>query len=81
MNAEPNSITFSASSGTWVMRITADRRIEVNEDVDVTEAAQTVLDALQHMLTPRAVKTYHEGKPVYVASRLRTFDDYGNKIV
>ena len=29
----------------------------------------------------RAVKTYHEGKPVYVASRPRTFDDYGNKIV
>jgi predicted RNA binding protein with dsRBD fold (UPF0201 family) len=63
------------------MRITADRRIEVNEDVDVTEAAQAVLDALQHMLTPRAVKTYHEGKPVYVASRPRTFDDCGNKIV
>jgi len=30
---------------------------------------------------PRAVKTYHEGKPVYVASHPRTFDDYGNKIV
>lgn len=30
---------------------------------------------------PRAVKTYHEGKPVYVALRPRTFDDYGNKIV
>ena len=29
----------------------------------------------------RAVKTYHEGKPVYVASHPRTFDDYGNKIV
>jgi hypothetical protein len=50
MNAEPNSITFSASSSTWVMRITADRRIEVNEDVDVTEAAQAVLDAMQHLL-------------------------------
>ena len=30
---------------------------------------------------PRAVKTYHEGKPVYVALHPRTFDDYGNKIV
>ena len=50
---QPNTITFSASSSTWVMRITADRRIEVNEDVDVTEAAQAVLDAMQHMLTPK----------------------------
>ena len=32
------------------MRITADRRIEVNEDVDVTETAQAVLNALQHLL-------------------------------
>lgn len=32
-------------------------------------------------IPPRAVKTYHEGKPVYVASHPRTFDDYGNKIV
>lgn len=50
---QPNSITFSSSPSTWVMRITTDRRIEVNEDVDVTEAAQAVLDALQHMLTPQ----------------------------
>ena len=35
----------------------------------------------QMTLPPRAVKTYHEGKPVYVASHPRTFDDYGNKIV
>ena len=32
------------------MRITADRRIEVNEGVDVTEAAQAVLDVLQRLL-------------------------------
>jgi hypothetical protein len=47
---QPNTFTFSASSSTWVMRITADRRIEVNEGVDVNEAAQKVLDALQHLL-------------------------------
>jgi predicted RNA binding protein with dsRBD fold (UPF0201 family) len=35
------------------MRITADRRIEVNEDVEVTEAAKKVLDAMQHLLTPQ----------------------------
>jgi predicted RNA binding protein with dsRBD fold (UPF0201 family) len=32
------------------MRITADRRIEVNEDVEVTEAAKKVLEAMQLML-------------------------------
>jgi hypothetical protein len=32
------------------MRITADRRIEVNEDVEVTEAAKKVLEAMQWML-------------------------------
>jgi predicted RNA binding protein with dsRBD fold (UPF0201 family) len=47
----PNTITFQATDNTWVMRITADRRIEVNEDVEVTEAAQKVLDAMQYFLT------------------------------
>jgi RNA binding exosome subunit len=47
----PNTITFKTTDTTWVMRITADRRIEVNTDVDVTEAAQKVLDAMQHLLT------------------------------
>ena len=47
---QPNNITFSSPASTWVMRITAARRIEVNEDVDVTKAAQAVLDALQYML-------------------------------
>jgi hypothetical protein len=48
-----NTITFQTTDTTWVMRITADRRIEVNEDVEVTEAAQKVLDAMQYLLTPR----------------------------
>ena len=52
----PNTIQFSGTGSTWVMRITADRRIEVNEDVDVTEAAQKVLDALQHLLKPAPVQ-------------------------
>ena len=48
---QPNTITFHNSNADWVMRITADRRIEVNEDVEVTEAAQKVLDAMQQLLT------------------------------
>jgi predicted RNA binding protein with dsRBD fold (UPF0201 family) len=47
----PNTITFQTTDNTWVMRITADRRIEVNENVEVTEAAQKVLDAMQHLFT------------------------------
>lgn len=47
---EPNTITFHNSNADWVMRITADRRIEVNEDVEVGEAAQKVLDAMQYLL-------------------------------
>ena len=50
----PNTIEFKTTSNTmmdgWVMRITADRRIEVNEDVEVTEAAKKVLEAMQWML-------------------------------
>jgi len=53
---KPNTIQFSGTDSTWVMRITTDRRIEVNEDVDVTEAAQKVLDALQHLLKPAPVQ-------------------------
>jgi polyphosphate kinase len=50
---QPTEIAFHAADTGWVMRITADRRIEVNEDVEVTEAAQKVLDAIQHLLTPQ----------------------------
>jgi len=51
---KPNTIEFKTTSNTlmdgWVMRITADRRIEVNEDVEVTEAAQKVLEAMRYLL-------------------------------
>ena len=43
-------IQFNKQDNTWVMRITENRRIEINEDVEVTEAAQKVLDAMQHLL-------------------------------
>ena len=50
----PNSIEFRTTPNelhnTWVMRITADKRIEVNEGVEVTETAKKVLEAMQWML-------------------------------
>ena len=49
--SEPSTISFYKEiNQSWVMRITADRRIEVADGVDVTEAAQKVLDAMQGML-------------------------------
>ena len=47
-DAVPDTITFNTAA-TWVMRI-KERKIEVNPDVEVTEAAQAVLDALAPML-------------------------------
>jgi len=46
----PSTIAFHGMNTEWVMRITADRRIEVADGVDVTEAARLVLDAMQGML-------------------------------
>ena len=45
-----NTISFHSMNSEWVMRITADRRIEVADGVDVTEAERLVLDAMQNML-------------------------------
>lgn len=50
-------------------------------DDDEWKAFQEGWNAALAQPSYRAVKTYHEGKPVYVALRPRTFDDYGNKIV
>jgi hypothetical protein len=58
-----NTITFHSMNTGWVMRITADRRIEVADGVDVTEAARLVLDAMQSMLDvglEKAVKAERE---------------------
>jgi hypothetical protein len=52
----PNTITFHNTNADWVMRITADRHIEVNEDVEVTEAAQKVLDAMQYLLKAQRIE-------------------------
>jgi hypothetical protein len=52
----PSTMEFRGNDSTWVMRITSDRRIEVNEDVEVTEAAQKVLDAMQHLLAAQLNK-------------------------
>jgi hypothetical protein len=72
MALQPKStgqFVFSQASLTeniWVMRITADRRIEVNEDVEVTEAAQKVLDAMRCLLAalPVPVREPVAGQPL-----------------
>jgi len=56
----PNTIEFKTTSNTvrdgWVMRITAEGRIEVAEGADVTETARQVLDALQYLLRAQLTK-------------------------
>jgi len=53
----PSTITFHKPlSGSWLMRITAEGRIEVAEGADVTETAQKVLDAMEGMLDDRIKK-------------------------
>jgi len=49
-NNAPNTITFNNVNSDWVMQITADKKIIVNEDIEVSDAAQAVLDALQLLL-------------------------------
>ena len=49
----PLPLTLVPINGAWVLRITPDRKIEVNEDVEVSVLAQQVLDAVQVMLKPK----------------------------
>lgn len=69
----PNTIQFNASND-WVMQITADKRILVNEGVEVTEAAQKVLAAMQTLLD----RTYGRQEPTacLIDGKLMA---YGNK--
>ena len=82
---EPHTTTFHNLKSDWVMpdwvmRITADRRIEVNEGVEVTEAAQKVLDALQHLLKP-AQRTWVGLTPEEILDLFDTNNVYGSKWV
>ena len=61
---EPNTITFSNDQSSWVVRITADRKIEVNPDVTMDEAAQTFINAVQHLLTPQITAVNDEDLPI-----------------
>jgi len=55
---QANTITFNNINSDWVMQITADRKIIVNEDVEVSDAAQAVLDVVQNLLVvPHPAKT------------------------
>mgnify|MGYP003347108772 CR=1 FL=1 len=47
---DPDLISFHSNDQNWVMRITPDRRIEVNEDVELSEVARTVFAGIQDLL-------------------------------
>ena len=56
-NTVPDAITFNTEN-TWAMRIKG-RKIEVNPDIKVTEAAQAVFDVLAPMLKKQWVGLTH----------------------
>ena len=66
----PNTITFKGSDSTWALRITADRKIEVNNDIEVSVLAQQVLDALQILLKPKEWQSLSDDE----IGRLAVFD-------
>ena len=47
---QASTITFNNANSDWVMQITADRKIIVNEDIEVSDAAKSVLYAVQNLL-------------------------------
>jgi hypothetical protein len=68
IDTPPNTITFNNYDTEWVMRITADRKIEVNPNVGIDESAKAVLNAVQELLlknNPKPVAFMSKSKTIY----------------
>jgi hypothetical protein len=48
-----SGIHFQAPDSRWVMKITPDRKIVINEDVEVSEAAMTLIGIVNDMTKPK----------------------------
>ena len=48
-----SGIHFQAPDSRWVMKITPDRKIVINEDVEVSEAAITLIGIVNDMIKPK----------------------------
>ena len=48
-----SGIHFQAPDSRWVMKITPDRKIVINEDVEVSEAAITLIGLVNDMTKPK----------------------------
>ena len=48
-----SGIHFQAPDSRWVMKITPDRKIVINEDVEVSEAAITLIGIVNDMTKPK----------------------------
>ena len=48
-----SGIHFQAPDPRWVMKITPDRKIVINEDVEVSEAAITLIGIVNDMTKPK----------------------------
>jgi hypothetical protein len=68
IDTPPNTITFNNYDTEWAMRITADRKIEVNPNVGIDELAKAVLNAVQELLlknNPKPVAFMSKSKTIY----------------
>jgi hypothetical protein len=68
IDTPPNTITFNNYDTEWAMRITADRKIEVNPNMSVDETAKAVLNAVQELLlknNPKPVAFMSKSKTIY----------------
>jgi hypothetical protein len=68
IDTPPNTITFNNYDTEWAMRITADRKIEVNPNMSVDETAKAVLNAVQELLlknNPKPVAFMSKSKIIY----------------
>jgi hypothetical protein len=48
-----SGIHFQAPDSRWVMKITPDRKIVINEDVEVSEAAMKLINIVNDMTKPK----------------------------
>jgi hypothetical protein len=73
----PNTITFYAGNPKEVMRIERDF-IWVNPDVEINEAAMTVLEAMEGMLAEMLRKEWNAAIDAAADVYEKTADDYGD---
>ena len=71
-----SGIHFQAPDSRWVMKITPDRKIEVNEDVEVSEAAMTLIGIVNDMTKPKEWQSLSDDEIEEAVNYLNVKIDY-----